>query len=1027
MAEATAAGGNIRAGRKSKAGGNIRAGRKSKEEERINKPKINISMRINTLFKALLAAPMLLMAISFVACDRGGDDVVTPPTVEVTEGEATDTTLSFTITAAEADKVAYTIYLATESAPKAEDILATGEDVTNSLPATRTEGGLQPETEYVIIAAASNEGGVVASTPLTMTTKKTPDPVENPELSVVAGNGMEFEAEGGNGTIEYEIKNAVEGVVLTAEAEAAWVADVKVVAAESKVTYTVAANDKAESRSTKITLTYGELTQVVTISQKPYVKPGEPALSLKSEAVKEFTADGGNGEFAYEVVNPVEGTELKATVAEDAAWISDVKVDTAANKVTYKVAANDTFEAREAKVTLTYGELKVEVTVKQAGRAKPELALKSEAEKSFTAEGGAGEFEFELKNPVEGTELKATTDAAWITDVKVEGSKVAYKVAANEEEKAREAKVTLTYGELSVAVTVKQTAANAPALALKSEATKEFTAEGGNGEFAYELKNAKADVELEAKADVQWITDVKVDAAASKVTYKVAANEEKKAREGKVTLTYDDLKVEVTVKQEAKEPEAEPVLTISSDPVKRFAAEGGSGSISYTIENATEETELIAVVSPAETEWITISEVTATTVNYTVAANEEYKVRQAYVVLMYGEQSATVRITQDPKEREYEIKNVEFSSATLGHTTPGGILVKFADATNAHELNLIFYADEKAALPAGVYKPGYQFDGSLGYNADSYMLVGGVEHKYNAEKNTVDATVEVTADGEAYTFKFNDILFGDEYIATGTCSVELSFEKEENPFNATHTATKWLWSGPSSYGNKYAVSGDGFTIDVHFPTSVATESSLTTGEYVWKGTSFFSNSDATNFTTRSFKLGGSDDTVPINDGSAKVTVSGDTYTIQLTLVHRDSGYKYMIEYVGKLNDAGEQGGGDINPDGSIKLTSFAYLYDGTENYNGHIWKATGKDVDMRVKISANSCTSTSIKTGDYEANGDLTGDGYFQLTGSKYNGIDLGTGTSMKVENSGGQYKITIVAGEYTFVFNGELSFSDEF
>ena len=132
-------------------------------------------------------------------------------------------------------------------------------------------------------------------------------------------------------------------------------------------------------------------------------------------------------------------------------------------------------------------------------------------------------------------------------------------------------------------------------------------------------------------------------------------------------------------------------------------------------------------------------------------------------------------------------------------------------------------------------------------------------------------------------------------------------ETPETPsdFVPTHTATKWLWSGASNYGNKYVVSGDDFTIDVHFPTSVATESSLTTGEYVWMVTSFFSNSDATNFTTRSFKLGGSDDTVPISEGSAKVTASGDTYTIQLTLVHRDSGYEYMIEYVGKLNDAGE--------------------------------------------------------------------------------------------------------------------------
>ncbi len=127
----------------------------------------------------------------------------------------------------------------------------------------------------------------------------------------------------------------------------------------------------------------------------------------------------------------------------------------------------------------------------------------------------------------------------------------------------------------------------------------------------------------------------------------------------------------------------------------------------------------------------------------------------------------------------------------------------------------------------------------------------------------------------------------------------------------THIATKWLWSGLSNYGNKYVVSGDGFTIDVHFPTSVTTESSLATGEYAWKSTMWFSNSDATNFTTRSFTLGGSDDIVPISDGSAKVTASGDVYTIQLTLVHRETGYKYMIEYVGKLNDAGEAAPDDV--------------------------------------------------------------------------------------------------------------------
>ena len=255
---------------------------------------------------------------------------------------------------------------------------------------------------------------------------------------------------------------------------------------------------------------------------------------------------------------------------------------------------------------------------------------------------------------------------------------------------------------------------------------------------------------------------------------------------------------------------------------------------------------------------------------------------------------------------------------------------------------------------------------------------------------------------------------------------EAGEETPETPsdFVPTHTATKWLWSGPSSYGNKYAVSGDGFTVDVHFPTDVATESSLATGEYVWMVTSFFSNSDATNFTTRSFKLGGSDDTVPISDGSAKVTASGDVYTIQLTLVHRDSGEKYMIEYVGKLNDAGEQGGGEVNPDGAIKLTRFAYDMDMCSHYLGYFWRASGENVSLGVAITSRSCTQDSINAGDYVYNAYPDDIEYaFQLRNSTYNGVSVGDSNStMKVEKSGEVYKITIVASGHTFVYEGTLN-----
>ena len=276
---------------------------------------------------------------------------------------------------------------------------------------------------------------------------------------------------------------------------------------------------------------------------------------------------------------------------------------------------------------------------------------------------------------------------------------------------------------------------------------------------------------------------------------------------------------------------------------------------------------------------------------------------------------------------------------------------------------------------------------------------------------------------EAYKAAENWSEYADDIVGYDFGAGE---ETPETPsdFAPTHTATKWLWSGASNYGNKYVVSGDGFTIDVHFPTSVATESSLATGEYVWKGTSFFMNSDATNFTTRSFKLDGSSNTVPISDGSAKVTASDDTYTIQLTLVHRDSGYEYMIEYVGKLNDTGEQGGGDVNPDSSIKLTRFAYDMDLRGNYLGYFWRASGENVSLGVAITSRSCTQDSINAGDYVYNAYPDDIEYaFQLRNSTYNGVSVSDSNStMKVEKSGEVYKITIVASGHTFVYEGTLN-----
>ncbi len=86
-----------------------------------------------------------------------------------------------------------------------------------------------------------------------------------------------------------------------------------------------------------------------------------------------------------------------------------------------------------------------------------------------------------------------------------------------------------------------------PVLALTSEATMEFAAEGGEGEITYTLQHAEEGVELTATTVAEWITDV---AVAESVTFTVAANEGD-AREAEIVVAYGEQSFDVVVKQAA--------------------------------------------------------------------------------------------------------------------------------------------------------------------------------------------------------------------------------------------------------------------------------------------------------------------------------------------------------------------------------------------------------------------------------------------------------------------------------------------
>ena len=190
-------------------------------------------------------------------------------------------------------------------------------------------------------------------------------------------------------------------------------------------------------------------------------------------------------------------------------------------------------------------------------------------------------------------------------------------------------------------------------------------------------------------------------------------------------------------------------------------------------------------------------------------------------------------------------------------------------------------------------------------------------------------------------------------LAVGDGGTQLPTE-----FEATHTADKWYWGGSSSYGNKYAVSGEGFSVDVHFPTDKAAETTLTTGLYTWTTLTMWGYNDFVEFTTKTFTVNGT--SVAVDGGTALVEAEGDVYHIEMTLEGRDSNV-YMIQYDGKLNDRGE-----VSEEPSVVVfTNFEYnTYN--SSYYFHEYKLTNDAGDkMNLRVNDRQANEGTIYPGTY--------------------------------------------------------------
>lgn len=276
-----------------------------------------------------------------------------------------------------------------------------------------------------------------------------PEPQKKAQLILTSNEVMNFNADGGKGTIEYTLVNAREDVEFEAVCEAAWIGEF---AFGEDITFTVAENQNEEAREAKITVNYAEASMEVTVKQAGKKVNAAPALVITSENPMEFEMNGGIGTIKYTIENPVQGVDLTASKNVD--WISQVTVQS--EKIIFQVAAN-TGAAREGKITLTYGMLEpVEVIVKQAEYVAPAPVFTFTPESlEVSYEGGAQSVAYTIENAIEGAEVVATCEAAWVSNLAAANGTLTFDVAANEES-LRQAIIVLTYGDYEFEYVVKQ-------------------------------------------------------------------------------------------------------------------------------------------------------------------------------------------------------------------------------------------------------------------------------------------------------------------------------------------------------------------------------------------------------------------------------------------------------------------------------------------------------------------------------------------------------------------------------------------
>lgn len=363
-------------------------------------------------------------------------------------------------------------------------------------------------------------------------------------------------------------------------------------------------------------------------------------------------------------VAPQEGETVTVTFTSTEAWTIDVAEGRAVswcnvsptsgskgtNTLTITTTANDTYDERNAKVTIKAGTTSQSFTITQ--KQKDGLTVTSN---KVEVDANGGDIAIEVKANVK-FEYEIEKDAqSWITtndSRALTASTLKFKVSENEETSKREGKIVIRSGELSETVTIYQEGSK-PTIVLTQN---EYTVSSSGGTIKVELKsNVNYEIQL---PNVDWVKESSSRTMSAFTHYfEVDSNEEYDARSTEIRFINKEngLSEEVMITQMQKD-----AIIVAK---KEYTIEATGGSLDFEVNTN------IDFIVTTSADWIVQNThgrgLEAKSLSFTIAENTSDEAREGLITISSGELKQEIKVIQKVQST-FSVSQTEFNVASAG-------------------------------------------------------------------------------------------------------------------------------------------------------------------------------------------------------------------------------------------------------------------------------------------------------------------------------------------------------------------------